>query len=160
VSPLTPDEASAALAAQTKAGFLPRLFQHAPGATFIGSVEGGTFKIRRSIHYANAFLPVARGTIASEGSGALVAGDLRLTAGVAVFAAVWLSGVVAWFVVALIQTAATRSHWLLPLAAVPFFLVGLAIIALPFEWEARRTERDLRRLLSAARDHADDEAQR
>jgi hypothetical protein len=70
-------------------------FRFAPATTrpFVGTVEGKKFRIHRDIYYRNSFLPMIRGHVDSGPVGTRVRVTMYLHPFVAVFMAVWFSGV-------------------------------------------------------------------
>jgi hypothetical protein len=95
-------------------------FKPGAGATppFVGMVTGDAFRIRRVIRYRNAFLPVIRGRITREPTGARVRISIYLHPAMALFMTAWFGGVVAGM--------ASLSDPMHPLLVVPagLFLFG------------------------------------
>jgi YD repeat-containing protein len=96
---------------------------------FMGSIEGRTFRIRRSIQYRNSFLPLMRGSIVPESNGSRVNVFMYMHP-LAIVSLLFL-GLAEW---QLVKANITRSF-------VPGMIIvfGLALIAVRFFYEALRT---------------------
>lgn len=69
------------------------LFGNTEGAPFIGSVQDGSFKIRRDIRYRNSFLPIIWGRVLPNGVGTRVFVTMLLHPLVLLFMIFWLGSV-------------------------------------------------------------------
>jgi len=113
-----------------------------------GAVEPDlAFKLWRSIRYRNSFVPIAEGRIQPAGQGSRLVGRLRLNWFVAIFMALWCSGML----VAVIAVAAsTRGGRAVPrgLMIVPagMALFGYLMVQAGFWGEAGRILRVLEQL--------------
>jgi hypothetical protein len=106
---------------------------------FLGQVMGDSFRIRRDIRYRNSFLPVIRGHIQPTPTGSLVRVSMSLHPAVAVFMAVWLTGVSGVGVAMLNSPYALRdSAQLVPIG---LFLFGIGLTLGGFIPEAIKAKR-------------------
>jgi hypothetical protein len=116
------------------------------GPPFIGSVEAGTFDLRRVIRYRNSFIPLVRGRITSAPMGSRVDVTMSLHPVVAVFMALWILGT-GFGALAMLDTPSgqERSTAMLLLA---MLALGVVLVVGGFFPEAAKTRRLLERALA------------
>lgn len=110
-----------------------------PTRPFEGVVGDGSFEVRRIIGYRNSFLPQIRGTISAAAEGTRIAITMSLHPFTLVFTIVWLGGVAAGCLVALVTVIQKGGgNPLMVLGPAGMFAFGWLLAAGGFTFEARK----------------------
>lgn len=113
-----------------------------------GSTDIDTFTISRIINYRNSFLPRIKGRISTDYNTTTIEVTMQLHKFVFVFMAVWLIGVLSFFVISLINVPFNKLVFFdtIPLVMLIF---GILLMYIPFTIESRKSEKDLEEMFEA-----------
>ena len=116
---------------------------------FYGKVADNDFRIYRKISYGNSFLPIIKGKIVPDGSGTLVKVNMGLHPIIRIFMTFWLSGVALFFAAVHISAAFSGETLDIMFTLIPpvMFILGVALMSIPFYIEAKIAKRLLSELL-------------
>ena len=110
---------------------------------FIGAVTGYSFKIRRSIKYANSYLPILVGNIEPRDGRSLVRIRLRMPLSTSIFMSFWFLFFV-WMVISHPPTLDEKHSW----ASIGFLVFGYLSMQVAFWLEVPKAEKELREVFA------------
>lgn len=120
-----------------------------------GTLTWPTFNIHRVIFYRNSFLPMIRGEVQEEMGQTVVTVTMHPHVLVLGFMVIWLFLPLNFCAAGLLAMASNPAEGggELFAMAIPFMLFGLALLLLPYKWEARQSKKFFQELLEAASAH-------